>query len=204
VLVEDVVILDFETTGLNPDRGDRMTEVAALRVRGGRVVESFESLVNCGVQVPAYISKFTGITQSMVDTAPEPSVVIHQLLDFIGSNAVIAHNAGFDQCVLENECKHLGIVNPLPDFICSVLIARCMFPDMKSHALGCLASRLGIPFAPGAHRAAVDATVTASILLRACDLIRTRFAVPRVDASVLRRIACAVHMQDTPAASAAA
>jgi DNA polymerase III epsilon subunit-like protein len=96
------------------------------------------------------------------------------------------------------------MINPLPDFICSVLIARCMFPDMKSHALGCLASRLGIPFAPGAHRAAVDATVTANVLIRACDVIRTRFAVPRVDASVLRRIARATEMQEHGSAATAA
>lgn len=204
MLVEDVVVLDFETTGLNPDRGDRVTEVAALRIRGGRVVESFESLVNCDVRVPAYISKFTGITQSMVDAAPAPAVVVPQLLRFIGTDAVIAHNASFDQLVLDSECKRLGLVNPLPDFICSVLIARCMFPSMKSHALGCLASHLGIPFAPGAHRAAVDATVTTNILLRACDLIRTRFAVPRVDASVLRRIACAVQMAESTSAATVA
>lgn len=204
MLVEDVVILDFETTGLNPDRGDRVTEVAAVRVRGDRIVESFESLVNCGVRVPAYISRFTGITQTMVDAAPEPSVVIHQLLKFIGADAVIAHNAGFDQSVLDSECKRLGMINPLPDFICSVLIARCMFPDMQSHALGCLASRLEIPFTPGAHRAMVDATVTANVLFRACDIIRTRFAVPRVDSSVLRRIARAAQMQDVGSTSTVA
>lgn len=204
MLVEDVVILDFETTGLNPDRGDRVTEVAALRIRGNRIVESFESLVNCSVRVPDYISQFTGITQAMVDAAPAPALVIRQLLQFIGDDAVIAHNAGFDQLVLDSECRRLGLVNPLPDFICSVLIARCMFPDMKSHALGCLASHLGIPFAPGAHRAAVDATVTANILFRACDLIRTRFAVPRIDASVLRRIACAAQMAEISSAAISA
>jgi DNA polymerase-3 subunit epsilon len=201
VLAENVIVLDFETTGLHPDRGDRVIEVAALRVRGDGIVETFESLVNCGKRIPSYISKFTGITESMVDAAPESAIVFGKLLQFIGRDAVIAHNAGFDQYFLDSECQRLGLVNPVADFICSVRIARRMFPDMKSHALGCLASRLGIPFTSGAHRAAVDATVTAKILFRACDILRTRFAVPCVDASVLRRFAYV--QEDVAVASAA-
>ena len=201
MLAETVIILDFETTGLRCDRGDRVTEIAALRVHGDRVVDRFGSLVNCGIRIPAYISKFTGITQSMVDTAPEAAGVFRKLLQFIGPHPVIAHNAGFDQGFLDSECQRLGLVNHVPDFICSVRLARHMFPDMKSHALGCLASRLGIPFTPGAHRAEVDAGVTAEILFRACDILRTRFAVPAVDASTLRRLTCTE--EEIPVASAA-
>jgi DNA polymerase-3 subunit epsilon len=190
VLAESIIVLDFETTGLRCDQGDRVTEIAALRVHGNRIVERFETLVNCGARIPAYIAKFTGITQSMVDTAPAAAGVFARLLEFIGPDAVIAHNAGFDQDFLDGECRRLGLVNHVPEFICSVQITRRMFPDLKSHALGCLASRLGIPFTPGAHRAAVDATVTANILFRASDILRTRFAVPSVDVSTLRRFAC--------------
>lgn len=201
MIAEDIVVLDFETTGLHPDRGDRVTEVAALRLRGGEIVERFGSLVNCGMRIPAYIATFTGITQAMVDTAPGPVVVFDELLQFIGGDAVIAHNAGFDQYVLDSECRRLGLVNHVPDFICSVRIARRLFPDMKSHALGCLASRLEIPFTPGAHRAAVDATVTAKIMLRACDILRSRFALTRIDVDTLRQLACVE--EDVAVASAA-
>lgn len=68
-----IVMLDFETTGLSPEAGDRITEVAALRIAEGRVVERFVSLVNCGVRIPPFIVEYTGITQKMVDGAPRPT-----------------------------------------------------------------------------------------------------------------------------------
>ena len=65
-----IVMLDFETTGLSPEGGDRITEVAALRIAGGQIVDRYVSLVNCGVRVPSFITQLTGITQAMVDGAP--------------------------------------------------------------------------------------------------------------------------------------
>jgi DNA polymerase-3 subunit epsilon len=201
VLADTAIVLDFETTGLYYDQGDRVTEIAALRIRGDRIVERFESLVNCDMRIPAYIAKFTGISQSMVDTAPAAAGVFRKLLQFIGSDPVIAHNAGFDQAFLDSECRRWGLTHQVPDFICSLQIARRLLPEMKSHALGCLASRLGIPFAPGAHRAAVDATVTANVLFRAVDLLRTRFALPAVDVDALRRF---IRVEPAPLAIATA
>ena len=189
MLAETAIVLDFETTGLDADEGHRVTEVAALRVQGDRVVGRFESLVNCGIRIPAHISRFTGITQAMVDRAPDAANVFRQLLDFVGSDTVIAHNAWFDQGFLARECQRLGLANQLREFVCSVKIARRLLPEMKSHALGCLASRLAIPFTPGAHRAGVDASVTAKFLFRACDILRSRFALPAVDLATLRGFA---------------
>jgi len=201
VLADTAIVLDFETTGLYYDQGDRVTEIAALRVRGDTVVERFETLVNCDIRIPSYIARFTGITQSMVDTAPAAAGVFRQLLQFIGPDPVIAHNAGFDQAFLDSECRRWGLSHQVPDFICSLQIARRLLPEMKSHALGCLASRLGIPFTPGAHRAAVDATVTANVLFRTTDLLRTRFALPRIDVQMLREF---VQMDAQPLAIASA
>jgi DNA polymerase-3 subunit epsilon len=201
VLTDSAIVLDFETTGLRSDEGDRVTEVAALRIVGNEVVERFESLVNCNVRIPAYISKFTGITQPMVDAAPSAPVVFRNLLHFIGSDPVIAHNAGFDQGFLDSECARHGLIHQLPEFICSVRLTRRLFPDLKSHALGCLASRLGIPFAPGAHRAGVDAAVTANILFRASEILRARFSLPSIDIGALRRFVCI--QDDAPVAVAA-
>ena len=202
MLAESAIVLDFETTGLYCDQGDRVTEIAALRVRGDRIVERFESLVNCGMRIPSHIAKYTGITQSMVDAAPAPAGVFARLLQFIGSDTVIAHNAGFDQAFLDSECRRSGLANPVPEFICSLQIAKRLLPDMKSHALGCLASRMGIPFMPGAHRAAVDATVTANVLFRAADILRSRFAVPAVDIDTLRRFVFLGHNERAVAVAA--
>ena len=88
-----IVMLDFETTGLSPEGGDRITEVAALRIAGGQVVERYVSLVNCGVRVPSFITQLTGITQAMVDGAPPAAEVVPSLLDFIGGDVLAAHNA---------------------------------------------------------------------------------------------------------------
>lgn len=206
MLADRVIVLDFETTGLHPEEGDRVTEVAALKVQGGRIVGSFTSLVNCGVAIPAYISKFTGITQQMIDAAPEPALVFRKLLQFIGHHPVLAHNAIFDRRFLQSECRRLGLAgsDSLPEFICSVGIARRMFPELKSHALGALAAHLGLAFTPNIHRATVDAELTTKILFGVCDILRRRLRLPSIDLDVLRRVAGAsAETEELAVASAA-
>jgi len=202
VLADSAIILDFETTGLRCDEGHRVTEVAALRIRGDRIVERFESLVNCDMRIPGHIVSFTGITQAMVDAAPHASSVFAELVAFIGADRVIAHNAWFDQGFLESECRRLGIGYRPSEFICSFQIARNVLPHMKSHALGCLASHLRIPFAPGKHRAAVDATLTASVMFRLCARIAEARGLAHVDLDVLRR--CAIPREREAAVASAA
>lgn len=205
VLADTAVLLDFETTGLDPTQGNRVTEVAALRVHHGKIVERFVSFSRCDVRIPSYIVKFTGIDQRMVDSAPEPREVFPKLLEFIGNDLVIAHNAWFDEAFLRLECRLLGLMCAMPEFLCSLLIARNVLPENKSHSTGCLAARLGLPFMPGAHRAAIDAEVTANILFRMCEIIRVRYALDRVDLSVLKRLAGAQAQQEqgAPASYAA-
>ena len=73
---QPIVMLDFETTGLSPAMGDRITEVAALRIVGGRVTERYVSLINCQVRIPSFITALTGISQAMVDAAPPVARVV--------------------------------------------------------------------------------------------------------------------------------
>jgi DNA polymerase III subunit epsilon len=189
MFADTVIVLDFETNGMRPEEGHRVTEVAAVLIRNNRVVDHFDSLLNCGARIPEHISRFTGISQAMVDGAPDATSVFSELLEFIGEHPVVAHNAWFDRAFLESECSQLGLAYPNRDFICSVKIARKLFPEMPSHALGCLASRLEIPFMPGAHRATVDAAMTSQVLLRCCEVISARLGLPSVDVSVLRHLA---------------
>ena len=165
MLAQTVVVLDFETTGLQLELGDRVTEVAALRLEHGHIAERFQTLVNCQARMPGHIAKFTGISQSMIDKAPDVAQVIPDLVDFIGSDPVIAHNAAFDEALMSTECERLGVARHPRNFICTVKIARYLFPDMRTHALGALACKLGLEFTPGAHRAGTDAEVTAAVLL---------------------------------------
>ncbi|ALK97229.1 DNA polymerase III subunit alpha [Massilia sp. WF1] len=160
-----IVMLDFETTGLSPESGDRITEVAALRIAGGEIVERYVSLVNCGVRIPPFITSLTGITQQMVDGAPPAAEVIPELIDFIGADTLAAHNASFDEKFLKAEgtrqghaCRHAGLV-------CSVKLSRRVLPGMPSYKLGELARSLGIAFRGTAHRAEADAEVAARLLL---------------------------------------
>ena len=70
VFDKPIVMIDFETTGLSPDMGDRITEVAALRIEGGQITDRYVTLINCNARIPSFITGLTGITQAMVDQAP--------------------------------------------------------------------------------------------------------------------------------------
>jgi len=160
-----IVMLDFETTGLSPAMGDRITEVAALRIEGGRITERYVSLVNCGVRIPAFITGLTGITQQMVDTAPPASRVVPELLDFIGGDTLSAHNASFDEKFLVAEAERLQRSCGHAALVCSLKLSRRVFPGMASYKLGQLSRQLGIAFRGSAHRAEADAEVAAEVLI---------------------------------------
>ncbi|SFC80651.1 3'-5' exonuclease [Massilia yuzhufengensis] len=167
VFERPIVMLDFETTGLSPDMGDRITEVAALRIVGGQITERYVSLVNCGVRIPSFITQLTGITQDMVDSAPSAGRVVPELLDFIGGDMLSAHNASFDEKFLKAEGWRCGRQTGHSGLVCSLKLSRRLFPGMPSYKLGNLSSRLGIEFRGTAHRAEADAEVAAEVLLHA-------------------------------------
>ena len=160
-----IVMLDFETTGLSPAMGDRITEVAALRIVNGRVTERFVSLVNCQVRIPAFITQMTGISQAMVDRAPCVSRVVPDLLDFIGEDSLSAHNASFDEKFLKAEAELLALSPRHISLVCSLKLSRRVFPGLPSYKLGLLSSQLGIGFRSAAHRAESDAEVAAEVLI---------------------------------------
>ncbi|MGV7206509.1 PolC-type DNA polymerase III [Oxalobacteraceae bacterium A2-2] len=182
---QPMVMLDFETTGLSPDMGDRITEVAALRIVGGQVVERYVSLVNCGVRVPSFITALTGITQAMVDGAPPAQQVVPQLLDFIGDDTLCAHNASFDDKFLRAEAARLGLATRHPSLVCSLKLARRVFPQLPSYKLGHLSAQLGIRFASAAHRAEADAEVAAEVLIHIARHLGRTYSLPSVAPALL-------------------
>ncbi|MBB3120017.1 3'-5' exonuclease [Pseudoduganella violacea] len=185
MLSQSIVMLDFETTGLSPDMGDRITEVAALRIAEGRVVERYVSLVNCNVRIPSFITGLTGITQQMVDSAPPAAEVVPRLLDFIGSDPLSAHNASFDEKFLRAESARLGLVPGHASTVCSLKLARRMLPQLGSYKLGLLSESLGIRFSGQAHRAEADAEVAAEVLLHIGRHIAREYGIAAVDAALL-------------------
>lgn len=188
MLHEPLVILDFETTGLRPHEGDRITEVGLVRIADGHVVDRYQSLVNCDAQVPRFITAYTGITQQMIDTAPPVGTVMREVAAFIGETPVVAHSASFDERFFVYECRRQRMSMVIEPFLCSMRISRRIYPHLDSHALGVLAHSLKLPRCGTAHRAAVDAETTAHLMLRmGRDLARMREGMA-VTTSLLRRL----------------
>ncbi len=180
-----IVMLDFETTGLSPEAGDRITEVAALRIAEGRVVDRFVSLVNCGVRIPPFIVQYTGITQDMVDGAPPVDEVVPRLIEFIGADPLAAHNASFDEKFLKAEGALLGHPCRHSALVCSLKLARRVFPGRDSYKLGELTRALGIRFNGRAHRAEADAEVAAELLLHIGRHLNRSYGLQRVEPDLL-------------------
>ena len=185
--MEIVAVIDFETTGLSPGQGDRATEVAAVIVEGGRVVDRYQSLMNAGVRIPAYIEALTGISNAMIRTAPSAQDVMRAVSDFVGGIPIVAHNAAFDSKFWDAELARIQRSRK-QDFICSLLLSRRIFPLAPSHKLGALIEYARLPVAGRYHRALADAEMAASLLLRLEDELRLRHKVRDVSVELLRRI----------------
>ena len=156
------VVVDLETTGTRTYK-DKITEIAAFRVRSGEVVERFESLVNPGRYITYDITKITGITNEMVQDAPTIEEVMPGFLEFLGEGFFVAHNAPFDHRFVNAALDEMGY-GVLPNrVICTVKLSRKIFPGHKRYNLDALATRLGI-VNRSRHRAAGDAAATAEVL----------------------------------------
>lgn len=185
--MEAVAVIDFETTGLSPAQGDRATEVAAVIVEGGRVVERYQSLMNAGVRIPAYIEALTGISNAMIRSAPSAGEVMRAVSDFVGDVPIVAHNAAFDTKFWDAELARIQR-SRTQDFVCSLLLSRRLFPLAPSHKLGALVEYASLPVAGRFHRALADAEMAASLLVRLEEELRLRHQVRDVSVELLRRI----------------
>ena len=185
--MEVVAVIDFETTGLSPLQGDRATEVAAVIVDNGRVVDRYQSLMNAGVRIPAYIEALTGISNAMVRSAPSAEAVMREVSDFVGGIPIVAHNASFDARFWDAELARIQRTRR-QEFVCSLLLSRRLLPLAPSHKLGALVAYAKLPVAGRYHRALADAEMAASLLLRLEEELRLRHHVPEVSVDLLRRI----------------
>lgn len=158
-------VIDFETSGLSPLMGDRALEIAAVIVENGEVRESWQSLMNPGIAVPPFISQLTGITTAMVRNAPPPREVMAEAAAFVGDATLVAHNASFDKKFWEHELARARIYKH-PDFLCTLLIARRLYPWAQNHKLGTLAAMHNIRVDGRHHRALADASMTAHLFIQ--------------------------------------
>ena len=179
-----IAVIDFETTGLSPAVGDRATEVAIVLVEGGQVVDRFQSLMNAGQRIPAFIENLTGISNAMLASAPLADSVMRNASRFVGSVPLVAHNASFDQRFWRAELASAGLTSNQP-FACTMLVARRLYPHAPSHKLGVLVDYHHLPKTGRAHRAMADAEMAASLLGQIQHDLRCRHRIAHAGHSLL-------------------
>jgi DNA polymerase-3 subunit epsilon len=158
----EVIVLDFETTGLSSEY-DRVIEVGALLIKNHKIIDEFVELMNPNVSLSSFITSLTGITNAMLKGKPKPERIMPKLIDFIEDRPIIAHNATFDKRFLMAELSRakLSIKNP---FLCTMRLAKKLIPDANSYKLADIAKYVGIRVnSKSSHRALGDVTVTAKL-----------------------------------------
>lgn len=166
------VVVDVETTGGRPP-GDRIIEIAAVRVRAGRVEGEWSSLVDPGRPIPWFVERLTGIDGRMTGAAPTFDEVAEPFLDFLGGCPFVAHNAPFDWRFVNAELLRARGGRLTNAKLCTVRLARRLLPNVRRRNLDALAHLFGVPI-EGRHRALGDARATARILHRLLDLALER------------------------------
>lgn len=151
----DYVVFDLETTGLSPET-DKIIEISAVRVRKGKVEESFSTLVNPGRKIPAAASRVNGITDAMVADAPMLKSALEEFLLFIEQDILVGHNIhSFDMKFLNHAMEELYKRDLDNDYIDTLFMARSCLKELPHHRLVDLAAHFHIS-TEGAHRALND------------------------------------------------
>jgi len=160
----DFVVVDVEATGAKTPP-NRIIELGAFRIHGGRIVDRFLTLVNPEIPIPRFVMALTGISNEMVKSAPVFSDVAPRWLDFVSEAVLIAHNAPFDTSFINHEISRVypghRMVNT---HLCTVKLARQAMPGLDNYRLDTIADHFSIPIA-SRHRAGSDALATAHIFL---------------------------------------
>jgi DNA polymerase-3 subunit epsilon len=158
------VVVDLETTGGAPD-GAGITEIGAVKVRGGEVLGEFGTLVNPGERLPPFITVLTGITETMLAPAPSIDLVLPTFLEFARGTVWVAHNAPYDTGFLKAACAKHGYPWPKPLVLDTAALARraLVADEVPNHKLGTLARHFHATTQP-THRALDDARATVDVL----------------------------------------
>ena len=184
---DTVIVLDFETTGLSPDYGDRAIEIGAVRIENGEVVDRFQALMNPGRRINRFIEGYTGITNGMLKDAPPCKEVMHDFADFINGYNLVAHNASFDKRILDAE---LGKISRRysGQFACSMLMSRRIYQDAPNHKLGTLVEYANIPSDGEFHRALYDSEMTMKLWLAMLDNISEQVAIEPIPFTLTQKL----------------
>ncbi len=182
-----VVVLDFETTGLSPDRGDRVIEVGAVLISDNRIIDRFQSLMNPEMRVSSFIEEYTGITNRMLATAPPISDVMQRFYSFLDQHYLVAHNASFDRRFLDIEMQRINRKRN-QEFACTMLVSRRIYPEAPGHSLEKLVRFKRLKTDGVHHRALADAEMTGHLWIGMVADLKTRFGLSKVPFDLMRQL----------------
>ncbi len=163
-------VLDLETTG-SVIGVDEIIEIGLVRLRGGKVIDRFETLVWSDRTIPPWVARLTGIANSDLEGAPTFSDVAEELSALLVDNVFVAHDIRFDLPFLRWEFARRGLVHPPVTGLCTLELSRQLWPDLASRSLPDLARTFGVAH-DNPHRAADDAMATGGVLLEALNTVR--------------------------------
>ncbi len=161
-------VVDVETTGGLAERGGRITELAAVRVEGGELVDVFSTLVDPGVPVSPWVSRLTGISNPMLRAAPPFREVCDEIRERLEGRVFVGHNASYDWRFLSQEMRRARAVMPRGPRLCTLQLTRRLLPGLERRGLDSLARYYGVEIEER-HRARGDAIATARVFLRLLD-----------------------------------
>ena len=183
-----VVVLDFETTGLSPDGGDRAIEVGAVLLQDNKIVDSFQSLMNPEMRISSFIEEYTGITNKMLASAPSIAKAMEKFAKFMADHHLVAHNANFDRRFLDAELLRINKQRK-NEFACSMLVARRLYPTAPSHRLETLVKYKNLVNSGVYHRALADAEMTAHLWINMVNDLKDDFHFQQIPFALMQQLA---------------
>lgn len=170
----EFVVFDVETTGLHPTEGDRIIEIAAVKVKNRKIIGTFETFINPRREIPIEAQRINKITPEMIADAPTHDEVLPNMLEFIGGACLAGHNVKFDLDFLCYEMSLLGrkLQNTTPA-LDTLKLAKLFLPQISNFRLATLAQYFGI-LIEETHRALADVNLTVSLMYHLLDMAPDR------------------------------
>ena len=171
---KDLIVFDVETTGLSPQTGDRIVEIAALKVRNLKSIDKFYSLVDPQREIPLGASQVNGISKEMLGGAPTSRKILPDFFKFVDGCAIVGHNVEFDLNFLCYELSLVGMyLNDQTTVIDTLKMSRQLLPHLGRYPLWSVAQSLGIK-QEQKHRAMSDVELTFDVLRGLCKVMGDR------------------------------
>lgn len=170
-LNDTFIVFDIETTGLTPGK-DKITEIGAVKIQNGEIIDTFQTFVNPQIPIPQKIVKLTGITDDMVREAPLIEEVIPKFMEYVADGVLVAHNANFDIGFIRYFANEVNTIvyNSIID---TLDLSRALLPHLRRHRLNIVAEELGVTL-DNHHRAVDDAKATAEIFQKFILMLKER------------------------------